>query len=178
MDEPHAVYAVLDHHHNSDEHEELLNLGEACPICLVEFVHGEEIQCPPACHHAYHTQCLAQWLDTTSSSKQVCPCCRQPLMVRQHDDIRHNTPIRQWRQEPPAAVTMSSGSSSSISTTTSVGLPLAAASPPVQQSLDFIDQPDSWMTTIISPDEEDARSDAAVVTMKHLGFQYHLMEHY
>jgi len=150
VDVPNSVSAVLDdHHNNSDEHGKVLdNIGEACPICLVEFVHGEEIQCPPACHHAYHTHCLTQWLDSTSS-KQVCPCCRQPLMVKKHDDTRQNTPIRRWRQEPL-----------------------------VQQSLDFIDQPDSWMTTIISPDEEDAQSDAAVVTMKHLGFRYHLMEHY
>jgi len=66
-----AAYAVFP----DEETEELLALGLTCPICLVDYVDGEEIQCPQRCHHAFHVHCLAQWL-AFSSRQQVCPCCR------------------------------------------------------------------------------------------------------
>jgi len=139
-DEPKAaVYAVLgDEHRNSNQdEEEVLDLGEACPICLIEYEHGEEIRCPAACHHAYHTHCLAQWLENSGSRKE-CPCCRQPLM--DNDDTRNTTSTnrrrrrRRRRQEPPG-----------------------------QRFPEYAEAFPHWMAAVISL-EEDEMSDAAVMT--------------
>ena len=141
-DEPHAaVYAVLDDHHgNSNPDEvEVLDLGESCPICLVEYTHGEEIQCPVACHHAYHTHCLAQWLDTTGSRKE-CPCCRQPLlMIENHTRDATSTNRRRRRRR-------------------------RRREPPGQRFPEYAEAFPHLMAAVISLEEEDEMSDAAVMT--------------
>ncbi|PKA52765.1 RING-H2 finger protein ATL44 [Apostasia shenzhenica] len=48
-----------------------------CPICLVEFVQGDEIRILPHCGHGFHVFCVDTWLVSHSS----CPSCRQILVV-------------------------------------------------------------------------------------------------
>ncbi|KAK1286264.1 RING-H2 finger protein ATL44 [Acorus calamus] len=48
-----------------------------CPICLGDFVDGEAVKALPACAHAYHVECVDQWLVARSS----CPVCRASLDV-------------------------------------------------------------------------------------------------
>ncbi|XP_042495363.1 RING-H2 finger protein ATL8-like [Macadamia integrifolia] len=48
-----------------------------CPICLTEFVNGDEIRVLPQCGHAFHVGCIDTWLGSHSS----CPSCRQILVV-------------------------------------------------------------------------------------------------
>lgn len=48
-----------------------------CPICLVEFVQGDEIRILPHCGHVFHVSCVDTWLGSNSS----CPSCRQILVV-------------------------------------------------------------------------------------------------
>ncbi|MQM14111.1 hypothetical protein Taro_047042 [Colocasia esculenta] len=44
-----------------------------CPICLAEFVEGDEIRVLPRCGHGFHAACVDLWLGSHSS----CPSCRQ-----------------------------------------------------------------------------------------------------
>ncbi|XP_072963206.1 RING-H2 finger protein ATL8-like [Typha angustifolia] len=48
-----------------------------CPICLAEFVEGEEIRILPQCGHGFHVVCIDTWLGSHSS----CPSCRRILVV-------------------------------------------------------------------------------------------------
>ncbi|XP_020570920.1 RING-H2 finger protein ATL8-like [Phalaenopsis equestris] len=48
-----------------------------CPICLAEFVQGDEIRILPQCGHGFHVSCVDTWLGSNSS----CPSCRQILVV-------------------------------------------------------------------------------------------------
>lgn len=47
-----------------------------CPICLGEFVEGEDVRFFPRCNHGFHVKCIDRWLVLHSS----CPTCRQPLI--------------------------------------------------------------------------------------------------
>ncbi|AMD22847.1 HHR078Cp [Eremothecium sinecaudum] len=58
-----------------------------CPNCKLP---GEK--CPlivGSCHHNFHVHCIYQWLNT-STSKGLCPMCRQAFSLR--DGIRINEP--------------------------------------------------------------------------------------
>lgn len=46
-----------------------------CPICLVEFVEGENVRLLPECSHIFHISCIDAWVVYSPS----CPSCRQPL---------------------------------------------------------------------------------------------------
>ncbi|XP_043714443.1 RING-H2 finger protein ATL8-like [Telopea speciosissima] len=48
-----------------------------CPICLTDFVDGDEIRVLPQCGHTFHVGCIDTWLGSHSS----CPSCRQILVV-------------------------------------------------------------------------------------------------
>lgn len=77
---------------------QLVALSEACPICLVDWQHGEVVHAPRQCKHAYHAHCIAQWLDTQSNSgKKECPCCRLPLDSGDHQ--------QQQQQQQPLEIT-------------------------------------------------------------------------
>ncbi|KAK9767345.1 hypothetical protein K7432_002923 [Basidiobolus ranarum] len=43
-----------------------------CPICLDDFIIGDEIRELPCCHH-YHVECIDPWLTTKSGT---CPMCK------------------------------------------------------------------------------------------------------
>jgi E3 ubiquitin-protein ligase ATL10/75/76/77/78 len=47
-----------------------------CPICLAEFVEGEDVRILPKCNHGFHVRCIDTWLSAHSS----CPTCRQNLL--------------------------------------------------------------------------------------------------
>ncbi|KAF5206274.1 Ring-h2 finger protein [Thalictrum thalictroides] len=52
-------------------------LSVDCPICLSEFIDGDEIRILPQCGHGFHVGCIDTWLGSHSS----CPSCRQILVV-------------------------------------------------------------------------------------------------
>ncbi|XP_047949272.1 RING-H2 finger protein ATL74-like [Salvia hispanica] len=47
-----------------------------CPICLGEFVGGEDVRLFPMCNHEFHASCIDRWLILHSS----CPTCRRLLI--------------------------------------------------------------------------------------------------
>ena len=57
----------------------LLPFDESCGICLEEYEDGDEIAWSknPSCRHAFHANCLKEWLSTREKPMQVCPTCRE-----------------------------------------------------------------------------------------------------
>lgn len=49
----------------------------ACLICLNSYEDGEDVLVGRSCHHMFHRSCLLEWLE----KKDICPCCRAPLMT-------------------------------------------------------------------------------------------------
>ncbi|MEW5306672.1 MAG: hypothetical protein WDW36_009122 [Sanguina aurantia] len=49
--------------------------GDCCAICLMEFEEGETLQLLP-CRHAYHPQCIEQWLGRDIH----CPLCKADVL--------------------------------------------------------------------------------------------------
>jgi hypothetical protein len=48
--------------------------GEACAICLSEYVAGEEVR-ELGCGHMFHANCAEAWLQTN----KTCAACRRPI---------------------------------------------------------------------------------------------------
>ncbi|KAK1278780.1 NEP1-interacting protein-like 1 [Acorus gramineus] len=55
----------------ADEEEEE---EEVCPVCLQNFVVGEEIKSTP-CGHRFHEECIFRWME----SSRTCPMCRSSV---------------------------------------------------------------------------------------------------
>jgi len=50
-------------------------LEEECPICFASYEEGDELRTLP-CLHAFHTECIDQWLTSRrSASSLCCPVC-------------------------------------------------------------------------------------------------------
>ena len=62
-----------------DDHSSVRDRGAVCDICLLEFETGEAVAWSPnpACNHAYHEDCITDWL----LRKPTCPSCRQNYIV-------------------------------------------------------------------------------------------------
>ncbi|KAG8500000.1 hypothetical protein CXB51_006624 [Gossypium anomalum] len=55
-----------------------------CPICLGEFLDGEELRVLPKCNHGFHVKCIDKWLMSNSS----CPNCRHSLL--KHETVNRD----------------------------------------------------------------------------------------
>ena len=47
----------------------------ACSICMCEYEEGEKLTVLPGCTHAFHADCVFQWLE----SKPTCPACMRDV---------------------------------------------------------------------------------------------------
>merc|ERR1712194_928016 len=77
---PRKIYRAVDH-----ETEE--GNPECCPICLADYVGGDELRVLP-CDHFMHAQCLDSWLANNPS----CPSCRYSLR-----ELVDDRPMQQLR---------------------------------------------------------------------------------
>nr|ABK25761.1 unknown [Picea sitchensis] len=57
-----------------------------CPICLAEFLEGDEVRILPKCNHGFHMRCIDTWLASHSS----CPTCRQNLLELSRSNKKNN----------------------------------------------------------------------------------------
>jgi len=46
----------------------------SCSICISDFEQGEQVCLLPKCGHAFHKDCIKQWL---TEKKQCCPLCQK-----------------------------------------------------------------------------------------------------
>lgn len=56
--------------------------GLECAVCLAKFEDVEVLRLLPKCKHAFHIDCIDQWLDKHST----CPLCRRKVSA---DDLSH-----------------------------------------------------------------------------------------
>jgi hypothetical protein len=54
-----------------------------CPVCLCEYQEKEKLQQLPACKHAFHVECIDQWL----AKNTTCPICRTSLLQGGGKDV-------------------------------------------------------------------------------------------
>jgi hypothetical protein len=66
---------------NAIEEEELKSVPNNCAICLSEYVSGDTIvtSCDPMCPHAFHQECIVEWL-VKMQVGAPCPCCRRTFV--------------------------------------------------------------------------------------------------
>ena len=75
-----------------DDDSSVRDRGTVCDICLLGFETGEAVAWSPnpACNHAYHEDCITDWL----LRKPTCPSCRQNFIllptVRPGDENQSN----------------------------------------------------------------------------------------
>ena len=50
-----------------------------CAVCLGEYDMGDTVvwSCNPECKHAFHLDCIMEWLLKIEDGGTPCPCCRQ-----------------------------------------------------------------------------------------------------
>lgn len=53
--------------------------GEECAVCLDELSAADEVQGLPCCNHAFHKECIVQWL---TRSKAKCPLDNLEVVVQ------------------------------------------------------------------------------------------------
>mmetsp|Transcript_26883 Transcript_26883/g.62435 ORF Transcript_26883/g.62435 Transcript_26883/m.62435 type:complete len:272 (-) Transcript_26883:210-1025(-) len=58
-----------------------------CAICLSTYDVGDELvwASNPACHHAFHKDCIERWL-VKQRGGPLCPCCRREFVIDPLDD--------------------------------------------------------------------------------------------
>lgn len=61
--------------------EELKSVPNNCAICLDTYVSGDTIvtSCNPLCPHAFHQECIIEWL-VKMQEGTPCPCCRRTFV--------------------------------------------------------------------------------------------------
>jgi hypothetical protein len=61
-------------------------VAAACAVCLSPYDVGDTVTWSPQrkCQHAYHSQCIEEWLARKEHS--ACPCCRQEFCYDNDDD--------------------------------------------------------------------------------------------
>lgn len=55
-------------------------LEEECPVCFLTYEEGEELRTLP-CLHAFHTDCIGQWLTSRRASSMTCPVCHTAVDI-------------------------------------------------------------------------------------------------
>ncbi|CAL5021575.1 unnamed protein product [Urochloa decumbens] len=126
-----------------------------CAVCLSEFEDGERLRLLlPKCSHAFHPDCIAQWL----AGHVTCPVCRCNLQPPSNDD--KDTDGGQG-QPPPTTISVAS----SISSDTAAALQGGAVPLPVAVVIDI--------DVVTEEDEEERRQEA--LELQRIGSQRRAM---
>lgn len=64
--------------------------GLECAVCLEKFKDVELLRLLPKCKHAFHMDCIDQWLEYNST----CPLCRQDIMVEDIMQLPYSDSMR------------------------------------------------------------------------------------
>ncbi|XP_052180998.1 E3 ubiquitin-protein ligase ATL42-like [Diospyros lotus] len=71
--------------------------GLECPVCLSKFEDIEILRLLPKCKHAFHVNCVDQWLEKHSS----CPLCRQKVGADDLTLLTFSNSLRFLSEPPP-----------------------------------------------------------------------------
>ncbi|CAN6244803.1 unnamed protein product [Urochloa humidicola] len=89
---PLVFYREVRRHRVVDGREDALE----CSVCLLEFVDDDALRLLPTCPHAFHTDCIALWLERHAT----CPLCRasvldepQPAPAQQELELQPVPPL-------------------------------------------------------------------------------------
>ncbi|KAL8094031.1 E3 ubiquitin-protein ligase ATL42-like [Apium graveolens] len=64
--------------------------GLECAVCLSKFQDIEILRLLPKCKHAFHINCIDQWLERHSS----CPLCRHKVSSEDHASVTYSDSLR------------------------------------------------------------------------------------
>ncbi|XP_058074266.1 E3 ubiquitin-protein ligase ATL42-like [Magnolia sinica] len=64
--------------------------GLECAVCLSKFEETDLLRLLPKCKHAFHIDCIGQWLESHSS----CPLCRYKVDVQDLNTITYSNSLR------------------------------------------------------------------------------------
>ncbi|CAN4094405.1 unnamed protein product [Withania somnifera] len=64
--------------------------GLECAVCLSRFEDVEVLRLLPKCKHAFHIDCIDQWLEKHSS----CPLCRLRVSAEDHTSLTYSSSFR------------------------------------------------------------------------------------
>ncbi|KAL6006141.1 hypothetical protein ACLOJK_040187 [Asimina triloba] len=64
--------------------------GLECAVCLSRFEGNDILRLLPNCKHAFHIDCIGQWLESHSS----CPLCRQKVDAQNIDIFAYSSSLR------------------------------------------------------------------------------------
>ena len=81
---------AIDHFTLTEKQE--IHISRCCPICLCNWVAGNELVMGRTCGHVFHRDCLNMWLSRSTS----CPCCRRDLEASDPDSLGA------WAHKPPS----------------------------------------------------------------------------
>lgn len=69
--------------------------GLECAVCLSKFQDIEILRLLPKCKHAFHIDCVDQWLERHSS----CPLCRHKVSPEDHASVTYSDSLRFLRSQ-------------------------------------------------------------------------------
>ncbi|KZV52335.1 hypothetical protein F511_38597 [Dorcoceras hygrometricum] len=69
--------------------------GLECAVCLAKFEEVEMLRLLPKCKHAFHIDCIDQWLEKHST----CPLCRRRISPEDVSELRYSNSLRFSRSQ-------------------------------------------------------------------------------
>lgn len=75
-----------------------------CAICLTNYEVGDDVvwSSNPACDHAFHGECIEQWL-MRLRGELLCPCCRQEFVIDPYDTEDQSKDVINNDEESPTS---------------------------------------------------------------------------
>ena len=63
--------------------QKILTFPTTCAICLDDYSEGGVVifSSNDECHHAFHQDCILEYLAKSRNVEKLCPCCRQPFCL-------------------------------------------------------------------------------------------------
>lgn len=81
--------------------------GKDCPVCLGNLFDSKRVYL--RCKHAFHEECVSEWIKRSPGSNGSCPICRAPIVDEVGDDANDPQYISTYRAPAAAALRFMGG---------------------------------------------------------------------